>query len=221
MVVDYPTVPPDLSPLLRLQLPHFNHPLDEGSEESSLIPAEPFNHLLRRRLAAGEERLVGVQEPPQLHQILEVLVVEGRGSGVEPAGDVAVAAQGTQRVELLAVGGIHGGVGPAGAGLVVEPEDDGEAAAFADGVRARERDQVDDGEVEAGEEADEGGGVGPGAGHDLVRRLLAGGQAVLPAEPHFPLRPSALQLIHRFPNQPTDTKKTNLQLPGRRRLWRR
>lgn len=74
---------------------------------------------------------------------------------------------------MMAVDWVDGGVRLSGAGLVVEAEDDGEAAAVADGVRAGEGDEVGDGEVELVEEVDEGDSVGSWAWHYVVRVLLA------------------------------------------------
>ena len=84
------------------------------------------------------------------------------------------------------------GVRAAGSGLVVEAEDDGEAAGLADGVRARERDEVGDAEVEPREEADERARVGARARHDVVRVLLARRQAVIAPETHLPVGPTGL-----------------------------
>uniref|UniRef100_A0A0E0QSM6 Uncharacterized protein n=1 Tax=Oryza rufipogon TaxID=4529 RepID=A0A0E0QSM6_ORYRU len=174
-----------------LQLPHLDHPFDEGPEEGALVLAE-FPHGEPGPGVVGEERLVGVEKAAEADEVLEVLVVEDERGGVHASGDVLVAAAGAERVEPRAVGGVHVGVGPAGAGLVVEAEDDGEAAGLADGVRAGERDEVGDGEVVAGEELDEGGGVGAWARHDVVRVLLARRQAVLAPKPHVPEGPTCL-----------------------------
>lgn len=174
-----------------LQLPHLDHPLDEGPEEGVLVLAEPLDD------AAGpgvvrEERLVGVEEAAERDEVLEVLVVEDARGGVQASRDLLVAALGAERVERAAVGGVHVGVGATGAGLVVEAEDDGEAAGLADGVRARERDEVGDAEVEPREEADERARVGARARHDVVRVLLARRQAVVAPEPHLPVGPTGL-----------------------------
>uniref|UniRef100_J3MYC9 Uncharacterized protein n=1 Tax=Oryza brachyantha TaxID=4533 RepID=J3MYC9_ORYBR len=174
-----------------LLLPHLDHPLDEGTEEGVLVLTE-LPHGKPCPGVVGEERLVGVEEPAEADEVLEVLVVEDERGGVHASGDVLVAAAGAERVERAAVGGVHVGIGSAGAGLVVEAEDDGEAAGFADGVRAGERDEVGDGEVVAGEEFDQCTGVGAWARHDSVRVLLARRQAVLAPEPHVPEGPTCL-----------------------------
>ena len=174
-----------------LQLAHLDHPLHEGPEEGVLVLAEALDDAAGPGVV-GEERLVGVEEAAEGDEVLEVAVVEDARGGVHAARDLLVAAPGAERVERAAVACVHVRVGAAGAGLVVEAEDDGEAAGLPDGMRAGERDEVGDAEVEPGEEADERAGVGARARHDAVRVLLARRQAVLAPEPHLPGGPTGL-----------------------------
>lgn len=71
-------------------------------------------------------------------------------------------------VQLFSVFGLDCRVGLASAGLVVEPEYDGEAPGLAYGVGARKGNKVFYGEVEFGEEGYKGGGIGSWAWHDVV-----------------------------------------------------
>jgi hypothetical protein len=58
--------------------------------------------------AVGEEHLVGSEEPPPLHQVDEVLVVEGvRRDGVDLHRDVGVHAGGARRLQLRRVAGVQ------------------------------------------------------------------------------------------------------------------
>lgn len=190
-VVSNATVTPYLPFPGVLELPHLYHPLDEGPEEGVLVLAEPLDDPTGPGVVR-EERLVGVEEAAERDEVLEVLVVEDAWGGVQASRDLLVAALGAECVERAAVGGVHVRVGAAGSRLVVEAEDDGEAAGLADGVRARERDQVGDAEVEPREEPDESARVCARARHDVVRVLLARRHAVLAPEPHLPVRPTGL-----------------------------
>jgi hypothetical protein len=175
-----------------LHLAHLHHPLDEGHEEGALVPAEAL-HDPPCPGVVGVERLVGVEEPAERDEVLEVLVVEDARGGVQAAGDLLVAALGAELVERAAVSRVHVGVGPAGARLVVEAEDDGEAAGPADGVRAGERHEVGDGQVEPREEADKRRRVAARARHDVVRVVVARRQAVITAQPHIPVGSTGLR----------------------------
>lgn len=191
LTIHHPAVPPDLPSPPGLQVSHPHHSLDESREKCFLIAAETLDRL-PRLLVVRIQRLVRVQKPPQPNQVLEVLVVEHDRSGVEPAGHVPIPALWTQGVELPSEFRVHVRVGPPRTRLVVEAEDDGEAPPLADGVRAGERDQVGDGEVELRKEVDKRRRVRSRARHDPVRVLLASRQAVHPAELHVPVRSSTL-----------------------------
>lgn len=189
--VDNPAVGPYLSRFAGHDIPHFNHGRHKGREEGLFVIAE-YSDNLPCPMIVRVERLVRIQEPPSVYQVLEVLIVEKAGRRVESAGHFVIAAEWTKFIQFLAVFEVHMRIRASGTGLIVEAEEDGEAAALADGVGAGEGDQVGDGEVVAVEEVDQVRCVRPGARHYPVGVLLAGGQAVLPSQLDCPNRSTTL-----------------------------
>jgi hypothetical protein len=80
--------------------------VDEGLLEGGGVLRPRHHGGLRPRV--GEEHLVGGEEPPAVHQVGEVLVVEGlRRHGVQLQRDVGVHPRRARRLQVLRVRRVH------------------------------------------------------------------------------------------------------------------
>lgn len=122
-LVNPPAVLPDLSsvPSQRRDVAHPHHRLGELVQERRVAPRE-LPHQLRGGGAAREKDLVGAEEAPVCHQVLEVLVVELElGDRVQDEERLVAARPRAEGPQTGGVCRIEGGVRLAVAGLIVQP----------------------------------------------------------------------------------------------------
>jgi hypothetical protein len=164
---------------------HLDHGVGEVAEE--LGGEEPRGLALDVRPGGrvGEQRGVGVEEPPAPgHQAVVAGVEAEEAAGVHLVERGVVGEAPAPGPEAGEVGGVERrvDVGEAvGAGEVVEAVAEEVAVRGAEGVAAGEHDEVPDGEALGGEHADEAGEVGGGRGQ-LVGLVGEGDAAVAAAQ---------------------------------------
>ena len=131
---------------LHSQPPELDHGGNKSIKELLLVPGELVYDPLGRTISV--QHLVGGEEPQPILEVGVVLVVEGNGAHRVHVDGNGLADVGRARLlELQCIVGVEGGVRGHAAAVVVQPVEEAGAVREADGVRARERDQVIRGEA--------------------------------------------------------------------------